>query len=92
MSSRAARWSCFLLGCALIALTWLVLLPAAARHPRLRARIAECDARGINASAMYYTELDTIHAMLAGIDAFHAAHPSALWTPSPRRDDDLSDP
>ncbi len=88
MSSRGARWSYFWLGCALIAVSWLVLLPAAARDPRLRSRIAECDARGINPGAMYYTELDTIPATLAGIDAFHAAHPAALWAPSLRQDDD----
>jgi hypothetical protein len=69
-----------LLSCALIAVTWLVLLPAVARQPRLQSRMAEFEARGINPGAMYYTELDTIPATLAGIDAFHAQHPSALWT------------
>lgn len=48
----------FLLGSALLLLVWCVILPWIARLPVVADWIAGNRERGINPSAMYYTELE----------------------------------
>lgn len=51
-------WKVLLASIAVIAGVWLGVLPAISRVPAIRADIDRVDAAGINASALYWTELD----------------------------------
>jgi hypothetical protein len=54
-----------LLACLLaLAAIWLVLLPWIGSQPAMNARIEWLDQRGIDPSAMYYTELDAMKSIL----------------------------
>ena len=41
-----------------VGLIWLVILPWMASRPRMEAHLEWLDARGVDPSAMYYTELE----------------------------------
>lgn len=43
---------------------WLVVLPWLAKHPAIDARLQWLEARGIDASATYYTELPAMPSIL----------------------------
>jgi hypothetical protein len=47
-----------LLASALIAAVWLLVLPALLHLPPIRNHVDHLDAHGVDASAMYYTELE----------------------------------
>jgi hypothetical protein len=51
-----------------VAVTWCVVLPWLAAQPAVDARIRWLDERGIDPSAMYYTELDAMKPILAKIN------------------------
>ncbi|KLU02094.1 putative signal peptide and transmembrane protein [Rhodopirellula islandica] len=65
-----ARQRCYRIGglaglIALLSIIWLVVLPAYARQPEMRQHLKWLDDRGIDPSAMYYTELDVMDDILA---------------------------
>ncbi len=70
------------LALAAVSLVWLVVLPALSAHPPIRARLDAHRAKGIDAGAMYYTELPLIDEVLAEMRRFRQAHPQALWQPT----------
>ena len=78
----ARRWGRFGICCALIAVIWLGLLPALSNRPNVEKRIRFLESRGIDASAMFYTELEAMDGVLERLDRFHRRHPQALWRPS----------
>lgn len=47
-----------------IAAVWLIVLPWVGRHETVRDHIQFLDERDIDASAMYYTELDAMEPIL----------------------------
>lgn len=47
-----------------IAAVWLLALPWIAEQPRMKAHLDWLDERGIDPSAMYYTELDAMDEIL----------------------------
>ncbi len=49
---------------AAIAAVWLIVLPWIGRHETVRDHITFLDERDIDASAMYYTELDAMEPIL----------------------------
>ena len=53
---------------ALISGVWLVLLPQLSRRPETAAHLRELDRQGIDASAMFYTELEMMEALLSRIE------------------------
>jgi hypothetical protein len=57
MDKRRKRWLGFLFVAAGLLVIWCVGLPLLSRWSTIREHIDFLDARGINASAMYYTEL-----------------------------------
>lgn len=51
-----------------IGLIWLVVLPWTARRPIVRQRLDFLDKRGIDPSAMFYTELDAMDRILDKVE------------------------
>lgn len=64
-----------------IGAVWLRVLPWVAAQPAVSARLAELDSKGIDPSAMFYSELPAMADTLAEIDALHQRSPRALWDP-----------
>lgn len=58
---RAAR---FLVALVALGLIWCVVLPWAAERPRMANRLEWLDEKGIDPSAMYYTELEMMRPIL----------------------------
>ncbi len=81
---RTKTWRrlALLLGAAAIAFLWLVVLPWAGSRPALREDIQWREAHGINAGAMYYTELRAMPDIAAHIDNLHQRHGEAFWRPT----------
>ena len=65
----------------LVAIAWLGVLPAIATRPLVKARLDELDARGIDPSAMYYSELPAMDEVQVRFARFHREHADALWVP-----------
>lgn len=53
----------------LVAIVWLVLLPAIAMHPKMHARSMWLEQQRIDPSAMFYTELDAMEPILERLNA-----------------------
>ncbi|EMI52721.1 hypothetical protein [Rhodopirellula sallentina] len=63
--ARFLRAASFSLVIAVLSIVWLVLLPAYARQPKMRQHLQWLDEKGIDPSAMYYTELEIMDEILA---------------------------
>lgn len=63
------------------AVAWLGVLPAIAARPAVKARLDELDAKGIDPSAMYYSELPAMDDVQVRFARFHREHADALWVP-----------
>ena len=74
-------WIGLLAGVLAIAVVWLVILPAVGRRPEVAARIDRLDARGIDPSAMFYTELEVMPEVERHIERVHRKDPQLLWVP-----------
>ncbi len=66
---RLAMWT------SAITVIWLVVLPWLARQPSVDARIRRLDAQGIDPSAMYYTELESMRPILDDLNRRHRRTP-----------------
>lgn len=64
-----------------VAVAWLVILPTIAARPAVKARLEELDAKGIDPSAMYYSELPAMDDVQVRVARFHREHADALWVP-----------
>ena len=53
-----------LLAACAVAAVWLVLLPWLARHPLVAEHLHDLEVRGIDAGAMYYTDLEAMEPIL----------------------------
>jgi hypothetical protein len=51
---------------AFLAVVWLLVLPAIGSRPGLRRKIQMLDARGIDASALFYTDLEMMRGEIVG--------------------------
>ncbi|MCC9656791.1 hypothetical protein [Rhodopirellula halodulae] len=65
IQQSALRMAAFGLVVGLLAIVWLILLPAYARQPKMQAHLHWLDEEGIDPSAMYYTELEVMEDILA---------------------------
>ncbi len=63
---------------ALIAVVWLGVLPRVAQQPDVRDRRKDLDARQVDPSAMFYTELAGISRLLDALDDRNRSHPLRL--------------
>jgi hypothetical protein len=72
-----------LAGCVVtIGVVWLVVLPWIGSRPGMKRQIEHLDALGVDAGAMFYTELPLMNDVLADVDRRRAANPDAFWRPS----------
>lgn len=55
--------------CVIIACLWCVVLPWFADRPAMKAHLQFLDDRGIDPSAMFYTELDAMDAILEKLES-----------------------
>ena len=60
---------------------WLLLLPFLSTQPTIAARIERLESKGIDPSAMFYTELDIMDDISHRWEESKAKHPDALWRP-----------
>ncbi len=68
MRSRASPWLALSLCTLAIALLWCVFLPWLSARPRVQQRLEFLAQRGIDPSAMFYTELDLMDTILDRIE------------------------
>lgn len=68
MPSRRARGCRFVLAVATIACVWVVILPWLASRPSMAEHIRWLEAKGIDAGAMYYTELEAMQPILQKLE------------------------
>jgi hypothetical protein len=57
------------------------MLPWIASQPKVRSRLDDLESQGIDASAMFYSELPAMDDVLAHLHQFRHTHPHDLWTP-----------
>jgi len=74
-------WAQLWAACGLIAVVWIGVLPRLAESPRVQARLEYLEARRIDPSAMFYTELEGLDRVLGRLERFHQRQPRALWLP-----------
>ncbi|MDZ4819384.1 MAG: hypothetical protein SGJ20_10465 [Planctomycetota bacterium] len=65
--------------CAALAAIWLWVLPAIGNRESLRRQIEFNRARGLNADAMFYTELEAMPAIRREMTTLLQDHPDAFW-------------
>lgn len=68
-----------------MAAVWLVVLPWIGTWPAVREKIRFEESRGIDPSAMFYTELDAMPAIADEIDRLHLENGKAFWQTTPTR-------
>lgn len=64
-----------------IGVIWCGILPLIAHRPAIKSRLDELEASGIDASAMYYSELPAMENVLRFLQEFRERHPRDLWVP-----------
>ncbi len=69
MQTRDNAWRALALSGLALALVWGVALPWLSARPAVRDRLRFLDAKGIDASAMYYTELEAMGPILDRLEA-----------------------
>ncbi len=74
-SKRLKGWLALAAWLFALGLVWLVWLPSHAQRPPVRRHLQWLDERGIDPSAMYYTELEVMEDILAR----QRAH--GMWRP-----------
>jgi hypothetical protein len=62
-----------------MAACWLILLPLAARMPRIRNDIQRNEALGVDPSAKFYSELPAMPAIMERMKETQRQHSSAFW-------------
>ncbi|MGQ0636355.1 MAG: hypothetical protein ACT4QC_17220 [Planctomycetaceae bacterium] len=62
-----------------IGLVWWAGLPAVAKYPAIDARLRELDAAGIDASAMFYSELPAMDGVFLRLDRMERRRARGGW-------------
>jgi len=75
------RFGAFLGIWGVIGAIWCGILPLIAHRPAIKSRLDELEAGGIDASAMYYSELPAMDNVLRTLQEFRERHPDDLWVP-----------
>ncbi len=66
------RWARLLAALIAAGIIWCGVLPSVATQPRVQQHLTFLDERGIDPSAMFYTELDVMDAILQKVDRSHS--------------------
>ncbi len=81
MSCRCGRgWWSLGLTTLVIVIVWTCVLPWIGSRQSVRARIEHLDRLGIDAAALYYTDLEVMHRLESDVAAIRQAHPDAFWS------------
>ncbi len=67
------------IGAALAIGCWTVVLPALSDLPTVRRQLDRRNEQGINAGAMFYSELNAMPRVMERMDHVHANHGDAFW-------------
>lgn len=66
-----------------LATVWLLLLPTVSSLETVESALAQRRQRGIDAAALYYTDLPLFDEVLQRNREFHRRHGQSLWRPGP---------
>jgi hypothetical protein len=66
-------------GGGLLIACWTVMLPALSERPAMRQRLDRRNEQGINAGAMFYSELNAMPQVMERLDRIHAVHGNVFW-------------
>ncbi len=66
----------------LIAIVWGTVLPWIGSHCGINERMENLDSKGIDPSALYYTELEIMESISDKIEEAHRRHGKTFWQPS----------
>ena len=73
-------WWKLVTGVVVLAIIWMLLLPMVARRPSVAGRIERLEAKGIDPTAIFYTELDAMEAAEARVLSVRASgSEDVLW-------------
>ncbi len=79
-TSKVKGWASLCLCVATIAILWLAVLPWIGEQQSVKSDIEHLKQRGIDASALYYTDLEAMEQIESDINTLSKAHPDALWS------------
>lgn len=77
-----------LAACAVIAVVWLVVLPAVGRIPSVEAYIARNEASGIDPGVKFYSELPAMSVIVERVDSTTARQAPSSGIRGPRKEED----
>ena len=77
---RAKGWSSLCLSAAAILIVWTLVLPWIGSRPSVRSQIEHLNRRGIDPSALYYTDLEAMERLESEVVEISRAHPDAFWS------------
>ena len=72
-------WAVLAISVGLLIGVWLVVLPGVARQPRVAERIRRLNDRGIDPSAIFYSELDAMSAAEDCVQRVRSAEDDPFW-------------
>ena len=81
MPEWLGAWTNLAAWCLVLSVIWLGLLPRLMDLPPLRREIETLEEQGIDPSAMFYTELDTMDEVRRRLTETHDEHSDAFWRP-----------
>jgi hypothetical protein len=80
---RAARFGrgvvALCVGASMICVVWLLILPRVGAHPSVRKQINSLNRRGVDPSAVFYTDLDAMVHVESDITELRETRPQAFW-------------
>lgn len=80
----AKRWLAFIGSITAMAGVWTIALPWVATQPAVKQHIEFMESKGVDPSALYYTDLEVIGQIRANVSEKRQSAPEAFWTKSIR--------
>ncbi len=77
---RAHGWRSLCLSVTAIVIVWTVILPWIGSQQPIRSRIEYLDQRGIDPTALYYTDLEAMQRLESDLTAITRSNPNAFWS------------
>ena len=79
-TSNVKGWTSLCSCTATIAIVWIIVLPWIGSQQSVKSDIEYLKQRGIDPSALYYTDLEALVEIESDINTMSKAHPDALWS------------